>query len=728
MPSPCSLHSLNKMSRFLFSKSVTHSKLRKLWLSTLSSLVGEKNLILMGPPGSGKTSVGKVLGQRLDCPAIDVDDDVLEKTWNMSVSNKLQDVGDEQFLEEEGKALLKFSASGSVISLTGSNPLHPSSMEHTKRNGIVVYLDVHSQDIIERLERMKVDRIVGQRSGVSIGDILKKRKHFYKKWHDVRVLCETGDCVEAVADKVMDAVKRYQGVNSEPFVSTRSQETNKEPSKFFSDVVIEGLASDGGLYVPRSGLPKLTAGEWRRLVKLSYAERAQIILEKCIHPADVPAVVLGEILEKAYGDNFSCNKIAPVRHLSGNQYVLELFHGPTASFKDLALQFMPHIFAYCIPKVCNYLVLVATSGDTGSAVLDGFSRLSDLDKRRIAVFCLYPENGISQVQKSQIIACQGENGLAVGVKSDFDFCQKAIKEMFTNPQYTGFLTAEYATSLSTANSINWARLLPQFVYHASAYLDLVDQGVIPFGSPVDVCIPTGNFGNILAAFLAKQMGIPIRKFICASNQNNILTDFIKSGLYDLRGRTLLPSFSPSIDILKSSNLERCLHLLSNQDGPLVNKLYSHLESQGYFQLPENLLQVLQRDFIGDWCSETDCVSAIRAVYGATGYILDTHTAVAKVVADRVQDRTCPVIISCTAHYSKFAPVILQALGIEEIKQNPLTQLHVLNSFHPLPPAHKSLLGMLKDRDSHESHRCQADPSHVMDCVENHLQSLFLKVQ
>ncbi|CAJ0934838.1 unnamed protein product [Ranitomeya imitator] len=722
MASLRSLLSIVKMSRFLFSNSLTHSK-----LSTLSSLVGEKNLILMGPPGSGKTSVGRILGQKLGCPVIDVDDDVLEKTWNMSVSNKLQDVGDEQFLDEEGKALLKFSASGSVISLTGSNPLHLSSMEHAKKNGIVVYLDVHSQDIIERLEQMKVDRIVGQRAGISIGDILKKRKHFYKKWHDVRVLCQTGDCVDVVADKVIDAVKRYQCVNSETFVSTRSREANQKQSKFFSDVVVEGLASDGGLYVPGSALPKLNDGEWRRLVQSSYIERAQVIMERCIHPADVPSVVLGEILERAYGDNFSCNKIAPVRHLSGNQFILELFHGPTASFKDLALQFMPHIFAYCIPKVCNYLVLVATSGDTGSAVLDGFSRLSDLDKQRIAVFCLYPENGISQVQKSQIIACQGENGLAVGVESDFDFCQKAIKEMFTNPQFTGFLTAEYGTSLSTANSINWARLLPQIVYHASAYLDLVCQGVITFGSPVDVCIPTGNFGNIMAALYAKQMGIPIRKFICASNQNHILTDFIKTGLYDLRGRELRQSFSPAIDILKSSNLERYLHLLANQDGRLVNELYSQLDSQGYFQLPDNLLRLLQHDLIGDWCSESDCVSAIRAVYGATGYLLDTHTAVAKVVADRVQDRTCPVIISCTAHYAKFAPVILHALGIEEIKQNPLTQLHVLNSFHPLPPAHKSLLGMLKDKDHHKTHKCQADSIHVMDCVENYLQSLFLKV-
>ncbi|XP_072268810.1 threonine synthase-like 1 [Pyxicephalus adspersus] len=724
-------HSRNKMFHTLFSKPAPHSRLVKLWLSTLTSLVGEKNVILMGPPGSGKTSIGRILGHKLGCAVIDVDDDVLEKDWNMSVSNKLQEVGDEQFLEEEGKALLKFSASGSVISLTGSNPLHTSSMEHIKKNGLVVYLDVNSQDIIERLEGMKVDRIVGQKSGASIGDILQKRKHIYKKWHDVRVFCQTGDTVEVLAEKVIDAVKKYQNADMNTFVSTRSKscdaEMSQDKAKFFSDVVIDGLAADGGLYIPTNGLPKLTAGEWRRLIKSSYAERAQVILERCIHPADVPTVVLGEIIEKAYGENFACSKIAPVRHLSGNQFILELFHGPTASFKDLALQFMPHLFAYCIPKTCNYLVLVATSGDTGSAVLDGFSRLSDLDRQRTAVFCLYPESGISQVQKSQIIACQGDNRLALGVKSDFDFCQSAIKEICTNPEYTGFLTGEYGTTLSTANSINWARLLPQVVYHASAYLDLVDQGFISFGNPVDVCIPTGNFGNILSAVYAKQMGIPIRKFICASNQNHILTDFIKTGVYDLRGRTFLPSNSPAIDILKSSNLERYLHLISNQDGDLVKKLYSQLQSQGYFQLPDNFFKHLQNDIIGGWCSEEDCLSAIRSVHGTNGYIMDTQTAVAKVVADRVQDRTCPVIISCTAHYSKFAPAILQALGIEEIRQSPLSQLHVLNSFRPLPPAHKTLLRILKNQESHKSRVCEADSNLIMGHIENYLHKLFLKV-
>lgn len=701
----------------------------KSWHST-HSLVGDKNIVLMGPPGAGKTTVGRILGDKLGCCVIDVDGDVLEKTWNMSVSEKLQDVGNERFLEEEGKAVLNLFASGSVISLSGSNPMHDASMWHLKRNGIVVYLDVPLTDIISRLKSMRIDRIVGQNTGASLRDLLKHGRLYYKKWYDARVFCESGASAEEVADKVLDVVKRYQDVDSETFISTRhvclKGHDKKFPPKYFSEAVVEGLAPDGGLFVPEKEFPKLSRGEWTNLIGATYIERAQVLLERCIHPADIPAAKLGEMIETAYGGNFACSKVAPVRHLSGNQFILELFYGPTGSFKDLSLQLMPHIFAYCIPPGCNYVLLVASSGDTGSAVLNGFGRLNRNDKERIAVVTFFPENGVSDFQKAEIVGSQRENGWAVGVRSDFDFCQTAIRKIFNDSDFTGFLAVEYGVVLSSANSINWARLLPQVVYHASAYLELVSQGFISFGSPVDVCIPTGNFGNILAAVYAKMMGIPIRKFICASNQNHVLTDFIKTGHYDLRNRRLAQTFSPSINILKSSNLERHLYLMTNKDGQLMANLYNQLETQLHFQVEKMLVEKLQQDFVADWCSEVECLEAIGTTYSTSGYILDPHTAVAKVVADKMQDKSCPVIIASTAHYSKFAPAILQALRIKELNQTSASQLYLLSSYNALPPPHEALLERMKQKEKMDYQACVADVDVLKSHVEKLIQSWFVR--
>lgn len=434
----------------------------KLWISTQTSLLGDKNLLLMGPPGAGKTTVGRVVAHRLGLPAVDVDDDVLEPTWRMSVADKLALVGGQRFLEEEGQALRSFSASGCVVSLTGSNPLHTAAMRHVKETGVVVYLDVDSEDILARLGRMKVDRIVGQEAGVSMRDILGYRRQFYEKWLDVRVLCGRGETAEDVAAKVLKALDRYQKHHAETYVSTRGDKMESSEEKaHFSHVVVEGLAPDGGLYVPQNSLPVLDAQEWQRLARLSYLERASVLLERCIHPLDVSAVDLRTMVVRAYGGSFSSAAVAPVRHLLHHQYVQELFHGPTASFKDLALQLMPQLFAHCAPPMCNYLILVATSGDTGSAVLNGFSKLSDADRSRIGVLVLFPEGGVSQVQKLQMTGHGDGSARAVGVHADFDFCQRSIKRMFGERGLIGHLAAEYGTVLSTANSINWARLLPQ---------------------------------------------------------------------------------------------------------------------------------------------------------------------------------------------------------------------------------------------------------------------------
>ncbi|XP_034562468.1 threonine synthase-like 1 [Notolabrus celidotus] len=698
----------------------------KSWLSTKASQLGNKNILLMGAPGAGKTTVGRIVAHRLGLPAIDVDDDILEITWQMPVATKLAAVGGDRFLEEEGRALCNFSASGCVVSLTGSNPLHSAAMQHITESGLVVYLDVDSEDIIQRLTRMKVNRIVGQETGVSMRDILLYRKQFYEKWVDVRVLCGMGDTVEEVAEKVLKAVERYQNHAEESYVSTRSDESSNHKS-YFSDVVIEGLATDGGLYVPKNGFPHMSVCEWLRLVDFSYPERALVLLEKCIHPLEISASDLRKMIFKAYGSNFSSEAVAPVKHLMNNQYVQELFHGPTASFKDLALQLMPQLFAYCLPQMCNYLILVATSGDTGSAVLSGFNGLAGADRHRTGVLVFFPEEGVSEIQKLQMTSYREGNVRAVSVHSDFDFCQRSIKRMFGESGLTGHLAVEYGTVLSTANSINWARLLPQVVYHSSAYLDLCRDGVIKFGEPIDVCIPTGNFGNAMSAVYAKQMGIPIRKVICASNHNCIITDFITTGEYDLRGRPLISSHSPAIDILKSSNLERFLHHVSHGDGLLVRDLFSRLDREQHFQVPEPLLSRMQQEVQAGWCSEDDCLAAIRSVHTQTGYVMDTHTAVAKVVADRLQDGSCPVVICSTAHYGKFAPAVFKALQIQNIPEDPVEQLRTLASTAKRPEIHGHMVKRLLESGVRGHTVCQAEYSVLVDEVEAMIQDSFLKV-
>ncbi|KAF6719998.1 Threonine synthase-like 1 [Oryzias melastigma] len=687
----------------------------KSWLSTRPSILGDRNILLMGPPGAGKTTVGRIVAHKLGLPAVDVDDDVLEVAWKRPVAAVLASLGGRRFLEAEGQALCQFSSSGCVVSLTGSNPLHAEAMQHVQQSGLVVYLDVDEDDILTRLDRMKVNRIVGQEDGVPMRDILLYRKQFYEKWLDVRVLCGRGDTEEEVAEKVVKAVQRYQNRHEETYVSTRGSGEQKKTC--FSDVVVEGLAADGGLYVPRNGFPRMDAGEWKRLVSMSYPERALLLLEKCIHPVDVSAADLRRMVFKAYGSNFSSEAVAPVKHLVEQQFVLELFHGPTASFKDLALQLMPQLFAHCLPLMCNYLVLVATSGDTGSAVLSGFGGLSGVDARRTGVLVFFPEEGVSEIQKLQMLGFRGGNGRAVGVLSDFDFCQKSIKRMFGESGLVGHLAVEYGTVLSTANSINWARLLPQVVYHSSSYLDLCRDGVIRFGDPVDVCIPTGNFGNAMSAVYAKQMGVPIRRVICASNHNRIITDFFSTGEYDLRRRRLLPSHSPAIDILKSSNLERFLFHASGGDSGLVGELFARLDAQQHFRVAAPLLSRMQQEVQAGCCSEDECLSAVRRVHARTGYLMDTHTAVAKVVADRLQDGSCPVVLSSTAHYGKFAPAVFQALGVQNPPEDPVEQLRLLERSAARPGAHGDMLRGLRGGSGPHG-VCQADYRELEEKVES----------
>lgn len=267
----------------------------------------------------------------------------------------------------------------------------------------------------------------------------------------------------------------------------------------------------------------------------------------------------------------------------------------------------------------------------------------------------------------------------------------------------------------------------QVIYHSSAYLDLCRDGVIDFGDAIDVCIPTGNFGNAMSAVYAKEMGIPIRKILCASNHNHIIADFIRTGEYDLRGRPLVPSLSPAIDILKSSNLERFIYHVSGGESRLVKGLFTRLDTQRHFQVLGPLLDLIQQKVTAGWCSEDDCLAAIQSVHTQTGYVMDTHTAVAKVVADRLHDNSCPVVICSTAHYGKFAPAVFKALQIQNVPEDPVEQLKALGSVATGPVMHRDIMACLSERSVAGHAVCQPEYSVLVEAVERMIEESFLKV-
>jgi threonine synthase len=426
----------------------------------------------------------------------------------------------------------------------------------------------------------------------------------------------------------------------------------------FTDVVLSGIAPGGGLYVPER-VPALSLTEILALSGLPYWQRAAIVFRAFgvdVHPEQVEA-----LMEDAYGPAFDDERIAPVVEAGADMHVLELWHGPTSAFKDMALQCMPLFFSEAVSMrrgageaLDDYLVLVATSGDTGKAALEGFA---DRPHTRIAVF--YPADGVSDVQRKQMVTQRGDNVAVFGVRGNFDDCQNAVKAAFADVAFAQRLHEGHATQLSSANSINWGRLLPQIVYYVSAYADMVASGTVIAGRPIDVCVPTGNFGNILAGYYAKRMGVPIERLLCASNENNVLTDFIATGAYDISSRDFTTTPSPSMDILVSSNLERLLFELT-VDAGAVRSWQSSLESDRRFVVDRDTFAAMREHFAGDWVSNEESLEVIRRVWDEHGYLLDPHTSVAWEVAERLRGEN-PVLVVSTAHWAKFGADVFKAL-------------------------------------------------------------------
>ncbi len=438
------------------------------------------------------------------------------------------------------------------------------------------------------------------------------------------------------------------------YTSTRDRSVQVSAAQ----AITQGISADGGLFVPQT-LPVITTEELLGLIGKSYVERAVFLLSRFL--TDFTPEEVAECAQRAYGSGrFREQKVAPLKRLDASSYVLELWHGPTCAFKDMALQILPHLMRVSAGKTAlgkEIIILVATSGDTGKAALEGFK---DAPHTRMLVF--YPENGVSEMQRLQMVTQEGDNLAVCAIKGNFDDAQSGVKEIFTS-ETMGELLAQHGMMFSSANSINWGRLVPQIVYYISAYCDLIENGALQMGDPINIAVPTGNFGNILAAYYAGRMGVPIGKLICASNRNRVLTDLIKTGVYD-RNRDFYTTSSPSMDILISSNLERLLFHLSDGDDSAVGEMMESLTKHGAYTLPNPVRAKLNALFEGGWCGEEDTAKTIRETYEKTGYLCDTHTAVAVNVYQNYRNESgdqTPTVIASTANPYKFPASVLAAL-------------------------------------------------------------------
>lgn len=454
------------------------------------------------------------------------------------------------------------------------------------------------------------------------------------------------------------------------YISTR----NKGLKLTSAEAIKKGLSDDGGLFVPES-FPKLKKADITGLLNKSYIERANFVLSKFL--TDFTKAEVENCTKGAYGNaKFSSEKVAPLVKLSDSQYILELWHGPTCAFKDMALQILPYFMTTSMKKTGEdktIVILVATSGDTGKAALEGFK---DVDGTKIVIF--YPSDGVSDIQKLQMITQDGKNVSALGIKGNFDDAQNGVKKIFTNNDVSAELEKN-GFAFSSANSINWGRLVPQIVYYISAYCDMVKSGEIVNGDKINVCVPTGNFGNILAAYYARKMGLPINKLICASNQNDVLTDFIKTGEYD-RNRDFYQTVSPSMDILISSNLERLLFDIAGNDDKKINDLMSKLSTDGKYTLTKTMQNKITNLFWGGCCDDYFTKVQIWKTFAENDYTLDTHTAVAvdvyKQYVSETGDTTKTIIASTASPY-KFNDSVLSALGVEIDGKNEFELLDLL---------------------------------------------------
>ncbi len=451
------------------------------------------------------------------------------------------------------------------------------------------------------------------------------------------------------------------------YQSTRMKTENRT----FTEAVLQGISPDGGLYVP-THFPKLDIHS-TEFTTMDYQQLAESIFTPFM--SELSSDMIQSDVKNAYDTKFKSSDIVPIRTL-GEASFIELFHGKTQAFKDMALSILPYFMLTSIAhnkSEDSVLILTATSGDTGKAALEGFADVPGID---IAVF--YPTDGVSDIQKKQMTTQSGDNVHVFGINGNFDDAQTAVKTLFNDEELKALL-GERGYRFSSANSINIGRLLPQIIYYFNSYKLLVNAGTVKLGDAINICVPTGNFGNLLAAYYAMQMGLPVHKFICASNQNHILTDFINTGIYNTN-RAFHTTTSPSMDILISSNLERLLYHLSGGDTDLIQHLMNELKSSGKYEVPSSIKAALEQ-FYGGYADESKTQLEIKTTFTQEHYLIDPHTAVAySVYKDYVKatDDHTHTLIAATASPYKFADSVLEALGHDASEGTPFDRIRKLS--------------------------------------------------
>lgn len=450
------------------------------------------------------------------------------------------------------------------------------------------------------------------------------------------------------------------------YISTRDNAESVQAA----EAIVRGMVPQGGLYVPQE-IPQLDEAALGAMVDLGYQALAKEIL--ALYLDDFSAEEISTMVDAAYdASRFDDAEVAPVVKIHDGLFALELWHGPTAAFKDMALQLLPHLLVHSMKKTGvdkEVVILVATSGDTGKAALEGFK---DVDGT--SIICFYPDGGVSEVQELQMLTTGGSNTYTFAVKGNFDDCQSAVKEAFANEALLAEVDA-LGCQFSSANSINWGRLLPQIVYYFAAYMQLVRKGEITFGDAIDFTVPTGNFGNILAGWFAREMGLPIGKLVCASNANDVLDDFIRTGTYDAN-RPFMKTNSPSMDILISSNLERFLYFMSGRDGAAVTADMQALAKDGRYSVSDAVRENMAQVLASGAENEAQTLAIIGDVFAKDGYLLDTHTAVAVGVAEAHNEGRVMVVDS-TANPYKFVGAVSEAVNGEKSDASDLDLLGAL---------------------------------------------------